>query len=262
MKKFVFTAFIALLLSACGNKKSAIDPPSHSVPDSIAAHTPCADSLHITKKFVTGQFDFHNRNDFVRVPDKYSNKEVYLQKKTYHAFLSMADSARKAGIKLVIVSGTRNFNYQKAIWDRKWQNSDSTTDLGKARGILQFSSMPMTSRHHWGTDMDLNHLSNSYFEKGPGKKEYEWLKNNANDFGFYQPYTDKSKNGRTGYNMEKWHWSYMPLAGPYLNFYNKNVTNSDIKGFKGSELAGKIDMVGNYADGVSQKIKEYGKNCR
>jgi LAS superfamily LD-carboxypeptidase LdcB len=262
MKKFVFIAFITLLLSACGNKKPAADPTPNGSADSLSAQTPCVDSLHITKKFVTGQFDFHNRNDFVRVPDKYSNKEVYLQKKTYHAFLRMADSARAAGIKLVIVSGTRNFNYQKSIWDRKWKNSDSTTDLGKARGILQFSSMPMTSRHHWGTDMDLNKLNNSYFQKGPGKKEYEWLKSHANDFGFYQPYTDKSINGRTGYNMEKWHWSYMPLAGPYLNYYNQHVTNAYISGFKGSGLAGKIDMVGNYVNGVSKKIKEYGKNCR
>src|SRR5699024_4532695 len=134
---------------------------------------------------------------------KYTNKGVYLQKKAYHAFLRMAVSARKAGIKLIIVSGTRNFNNQKAIWDHKWQNSVSTTDLGKEKGILQFRSMPMTSRHHWGTDIDLNHLTNSYFEKGPGKKEFDWLKAHANNFGFYQPYTDKSEYGRTGYNMEK-----------------------------------------------------------
>jgi LAS superfamily LD-carboxypeptidase LdcB len=262
MKKLVFISLLALLLSACGNKKPATDPHTNSASKNMATHTPCIDSLHVTKKFVTGQFNFRDSADFVRVPDKYTNKEVYLQKRTYHSFLRMADSARKAGIKLIIVSGTRNFNNQKAIWDRKWQNSDSTTDLGKARGILQFSSMPMTSRHHWGTDMDLNNLNNSYFEKGPGKKEYDWLKAHANDFGFYQPYTDKSKSGRTGYNMEKWHWSYMPLAGPYLNFYNNHITNADITGFKGSDLAGKIDMVGNYVDGVSKKVKKYGEKCR
>jgi LAS superfamily LD-carboxypeptidase LdcB len=264
MKKWVFISLLALSLAACGKKKAARPhDPSTSKDNSngMKTYIPCVDSLHITKKFVTGQFDYHNRNDFVRVPDKYTNKEVYLQKRTYHAFLRMADSARKAGIKLIIVSGTRNFNYQKAIWDRKWQNSDSTTDLGKAEGILLYSSMPMTSRHHWGTDIDLNHLSNSYFEKGAGKKEYEWLKTHANHFGFYQPYTSK-KNGRTGYDMEKWHWSYLPLAARYLNFYDKHITNADITGFKGSWLAGKIDMVGNYVDGVSEKVKAYDERCR
>ena len=96
--------------------------------------------------------------------------------------------------------------------------------------------MPTTSRHHWGTDIDLNSLSNSYFEQGKGKKEYEWLIENANKYGFYQVYTSK-ENGRTGYNLEKWHWSYLPLASEYLKFYNANITYKDISGFKGSEYS-------------------------
>ena len=120
-----------------------------------------------------------------------------------------------------------------------------------------YSSMPMTSRHHWGTDIDLNSLNNSWFEEGEGKKVYDWLQAHAHDFGFYQPYTNKSLNNRTGYEEEKWHWSYMPLAGPYLDFYNKHVTNEDITGFEGSGLAPQIDMVGNYVNGLSVKIKNY-----
>ncbi|NJK84501.1 MAG: M15 family metallopeptidase [Saprospiraceae bacterium] len=40
----------------------------------------------------------------------------------------------------------------------------------RALKILKYSSMPGTSRHHWGTDIDLNSFSNSYFEQGEGKK--------------------------------------------------------------------------------------------
>ena len=40
--------------------------------------------------------------------------------------------------------------------------------------------------------------------------------------------------GRTGYNLEKWHWSYLPLASKYLEFYNKKIsytmTLMDLKG--------------------------------
>uniref|UniRef100_UPI0035656002 M15 family metallopeptidase n=1 Tax=Fodinibius sp. TaxID=1872440 RepID=UPI0035656002 len=142
------------------------------------------------------------------------------------------------------------------IWERKWNNSTAESDLDKALEILEYSSMPMTSRHHWGTDIDLNDLNNSYFESGQGRKEYEWLRAHANDFGFYQPYTDKSLNGRTGYNEEKWHWSYLPLASQYLKFYNRNISNADITGFKGSELAKEIDMVNNYVNGISATIKQ------
>lgn len=206
---------------------------------------------------VTGHFDFQEHDDFVRVADSLSDKEIYLHKETYDAFKAMADSAEKDGVELIIVSGTRNFWYQKSIWDRKWENSEAPTDVSKAKEILLYSSMPMTSRHHWGTDLDLNNLNNSWFEEGEGKEIYDWLKAHANNFGFYQTYTDKSLNNRTGYEEEKWHWSYMPLAGPYLDFYNEHVTNEDISGFEGSELAPQIDMVGNYVNGVSVKVKNY-----
>jgi len=45
---------------------------------------------------------------------------------------------------------------------------------------------------------------------------------------------------------------------PFLEWtHNKNVTNKDITGFEGSNLAGKIDMKKNFVNGVSTKIKEY-----
>lgn len=206
---------------------------------------------------VTGHFDFQNRDDFVRVADSLSNMEIFLQEETYQAFEAMADQALKDGVRLIVVSGTRNFQYQKSIWDRKWAESEASTDINKAREILLYSSMPMTSRHHWGTEVDLNNLNNSWFEEGEGKVLFDWLQAHANDFGFYQPYTDKSQNNRTGYEEEKWHWSYMPLAGPYLDFYNEHVTNEDITGFEGSGLAPQIDMVGNYVNGLSDKIRNY-----
>lgn len=256
MKKLLIIVGL-LILTGCGQQKSS--SRNSNLKDQPNAQNIGILQSDITTDFVTGQFEFKTHDDFIQVDSNYVDKEVYLHKKTYKAFKAMADSANADGINFAIVSGTRNFDSQKSIWDRKWENSDSTTALGKARGILEYSSMPMTSRHHWGTDIDLNDLNNSYFESGQGLKEYEWLKAHANDFGFYQPYTDKSLNNRTGYNEEKWHWSYMPLAGPYLKFFNKNVTNKDITGFEGSNLAGKIDMKKNFVNGVSTKIKEYNK---
>ena len=48
--------------------------------------------------------------------------------------------------------------------------------ISAVKEIMKYSSMPSTSRHHWGTDIDLNSLENSYFEKGEGKKySIGWL---------------------------------------------------------------------------------------
>ena len=110
--------------------------------------------------------------------------------------------------------------------------------------------MPSTSRHHWGTDIDLNNLNNSYFERGVGAKEYQWLKENAKNYGFHQVYTSK-ENGRTGYNMEKQHWSYMSLANQYLAFYNSNISYHDITGFKGSEMEEELSVIKEFVNGIS-----------
>ncbi len=77
--------------------------------------------------------------------------------------------------------------------------------------------MPGTSRHHWGTDFDLNNLTNSYFSRGEGKVIYAWLKKNAGKYGFCQPYTAGREEG---YNEERWHWSYIPLARIFLREWN------------------------------------------
>ena len=66
--------------------------------------------------FLMGKFDPAKHHRFVRIEGKYTNKHnVYLDKAAYHAFLRMYDAAYKDGFKLLIVSATRPFNYQKGI---------------------------------------------------------------------------------------------------------------------------------------------------
>ena len=251
--------YIFLLLSIIIVSCSADQSSSEQTQAKAEKATTEYDSVKVdtSVEFVTGQFNYRSHEDFIKLDPTHVDNETYLHDKTYEAFKAMADSAKKDGITLTIISGTRSFAEQKFIWERKWANSDASSDLEKANQILEYSSMPMTSRHHWGTDIDINDLNNSYFESGQGQKEYRWLQENANAFGFYQPYTNKSVNNRTGYNEEKWHWSYMPLANQFLAYYNQNITNADITGFKGSELASEIDMVENYVNGLSVKIKNY-----
>lgn len=210
----------------------------------------------ITKNFVLGKFEYRNNKDFVRIDIKHASKTIYLQKQVYKSFIKMFTAAKKENVSLKIISGTRNFREQKAIWERKWEKYNKLSPIDRAKKILEYSSMPNTSRHHWGTDIDINNLENSYFIKGKGKKEYDWLITNANNYGFYQVYTSKI-NGRTGYNEEKWHWSYLPLASEYLKFYNENIQYQDIKGFKGYENAIQARMINDYVNGVSKKIIDY-----
>ncbi|NNE31076.1 MAG: M15 family metallopeptidase [Winogradskyella sp.] len=213
-------------------------------------------STALTKAFVLGKFDYSKDSTFTQVNIAFTHKTVFLKKETYNAFLAMADSAKKSGITLAIYSGTRNYVEQKSIWERKWNKYGTLKPLERVNKILEYSAMPGSSRHHWGTDIDLNSLNNSYFNRGNGLKVYMWLKNNANTFGFYQVYTDKS-SGRKGYNLEKWHWSYLPLASKYLKFYNAEVTSEDIEGFSGSEYAEQVNIIDDYVNGLALSVKNY-----
>lgn len=209
---------------------------------------------------------YYNKNpEFQRVPVEVASRSgMYLRGDTLASFLEMHKAAKKDQITLRIISAGRNFFDQKRIWERKWNgkqpvegkklNKAIKDPSSRALFILRYSSMPGTSRHHWGTDIDLNSLTNGYFRAGKGKKVYDWLQKNAARYGFCQPYTSK-KSGRTGYQEEMWHWSYVPIAKPYLKLFATQINDRMISGFDGSSSAIKIKVIDKYVLGVSSKCK-------
>lgn len=205
--------------------------------------------------YLTGRFEPAKNPDFVSVEKKYTDKDTYLRKDAYAAYENMYQAAAQNGINLKIISATRNYYEQKGIWESAWREDTSPDSLQKAKNILIYHSMPSTSRHHWGTDVDLIALDNEYFDTPVGKKEYTWLFQNAHKYGFYQPYTKKGDNRKTGYNEEKWHWSYLPLSKEVLRQYTQKVSYADITGFYGSEMAKDIGMIENYVLGVEEDCK-------
>lgn len=227
---------------------------------------PMIDSVSV--EYLLGQFDPAKDTNFARIADSHSagsGRGAYLHQEAYRAFVDMYDAAKADGIKLTIRSATRNFYRQKQIWESKWtgnrlqggENLAQTTadPVARAKKILRTSSMPGTSRHHWGTDMDLNAFENSYFKAGKGKAEYDWLVANAGKHGFGQPYTAKGEARPNGYEEERWHWSYLPLAKTYLAAYEKQVKIEMIKGFKGAESAAPISVIENYVSGIHPDCK-------
>lgn len=214
----------------------------------------------IEKNILLGKFDYKKDSNFSIVSSKYSSKTIYLRKEVLQKFDQMYDAALKDGIKLVIISGTRSFNHQKYIWDRKWAKNILKMDsISAVKEIMKYSSMPSTSRHHWGTDIDLNSLENSYFEKGEGKKIFDWLVANAFKYGFHMTYDNQEETKRTGYKMEKWHWSYMPISKQFLIQFNEYVKCENISSFKGSKFAchPKVDVIKNFVNGINTDFKKY-----
>lgn len=218
--------------------------------------------IDTSENYLMGHFDPMNHSEFTPIEEKYADRSgLWLRKDVYAAFQQMYEAALQAGIALQIRSATRNFTYQKGIWERKWTGQTALSNgeklhlttpnpVDRALKILRYSSMPGTSRHHWGTDIDLNNFNNAYFEQGEGKKIYDWLHANAAKYGFFQPYTALGTDRNTGYQEEKWHWSYAPIALPLTKAAYK-LQESSITGFLGAETAEEIQVVKNYILGIN-----------
>jgi len=255
--KFINLIFILLLLIiSCQNTKNEKSIANTDI--LVTEHSKDINRIHKTEypdylniDFITGNFDPAKHPQFIRVEEKYTNKtNIFIDRETYRAFKKMYIDAYRAGFRLVIVSAARNFDYQKRVWNYKWSKlSDTLTDFEKTKNILEYSSMPGSSRHHWGTEIDLNVLENSYYEQGDGRKILDWMKANAKNYGFCQPYTtDREK----GFKEERWHWSYMPLSKIYFIYMSENMKDEYIKGFKGAEFAHDLKITQDYMLSINQ----------
>jgi zinc D-Ala-D-Ala carboxypeptidase len=260
---YIFPLFIISLFAiACQNCTSTNAENKSNDTNKKPSKVISKDTL--SKAYLLGKVNPAADAHFIAVDPKYaSRKGFYLRKEAYEAFVKMYDAALKDGIKLTILSAFRSFNEQKEIWEGKWTGkvlyygkniATSYPDpVERAKYILKYSSMPGTSRHHWGTDMDLNSLELSYYSTDAGKKLYHWLSDNAPKFGLCQPYTAKDTARLTGYDEEKWHWSYLPLSSLYLQQYKEKICYDDLLGFAGCETAKKLDIIKAYVLCVNKK---------
>lgn len=253
---FSFKMLVPLItcfcLHSCEQNSSRIaeTPAAPAVLAHQAAQKPDLD-------FLMGKFDPTKHSDFATVNAPYTDKPgMMLQKEAAVAFEKMWQKAKSEGLTLKIISATRTFAQQKKIWETKWARfaTEAPEAEARAKKIMEYSAMPGASRHHWGTDIDLNDLNNSAFETG-GKHEkvYAWLQKHAHEFGFCQPYTA----GRPfGYKEEKWHWTYTPISQKFWAQCQSDFKDQMISGFTGSETAVRIGILQHYINGINANCQK------
>jgi len=184
---------------------------------------------------LTGRDDSH----LVTLPDGHR-----LQAEVARAFAALQRDARAAGFDLAIASSFRSFSRQLAIWNAKASGARAVHDdhghvmvlanlppAQQLHAILRFSALPGTSRHHWGTDLDV-------YDAGavPGGYRVEltprevaaggvfdplhcWLDARmaaGESYGFYRPYDQD----RGGVAPERWHLSHAPQSVPCAALVN------------------------------------------
>lgn len=205
-------------------------------------------AARVPMSLLLGRFEPATHPAFVAVDTAVSDgSEMWIRRETYLAFLAMRDSALCDSIDLRIVSATRTYDRQRLIWEHKWDTARGTA-AERCLNILRYSSMPGTSRHHWGTDIDLCSVEDSVWQQPDYQRVLAWLELNACRFGFFMPYTDDA--ARTGYHYEPWHWSYFPLACLYEREYRAMVRYKHIYGFRGAGVAARLDIINKYVFGI------------
>ncbi len=177
----------------------------------------------------------------------FGDKGSQLREEPYEAFREMKKAAYADGIDLKIVSGYRDFYRQRAIWEGKfarYTEDDGMQPLPAIDKIIEYSTIPGTSRHHWGTDMDICDgyrnvqgdilVPENYEGDGPFTDLKNWMDEHAGTYDFHLVYTDDPR--RKGFKYEPWHYSYAPLSVPMLTeFRKKNIMallgKEDVDGF-------------------------------
>lgn len=162
-------------------------------------------------------------------------EDFKLREEPYKAFLKMKKAAYQAGFDAKVVSGYRSFDRQRGIWERKFHRYteiDGLKPIAALNKIIEYSTIPGTSRHHWGTEIDIIDanpkvngdvlVAKKFDDEGPFFAFKKWLDLNAEKFGFYLVYTDNYF--RKGFKYEPWHYSYAHLSIPMLKqFRKKNI---------------------------------------
>ncbi len=163
---------------------------------------------------------------------KLYGEEINLRKEAHEAFLKIKKAAYSDGIDIKIVSSYRSFNRQEAIWEKKYMRyteDDGMSPIKAIGKIIEYSTIPGTSRHHWGTDIDIvdgyrkvegDVLDPSKFGAGGPYEDFKkWMDENSKKFGFFLVYTDAPK--RRGFKHEPWHYSYAPISIPMLTAFRR-----------------------------------------
>lgn len=115
------------------------------------------------------------------------------------AWRDLKQSAAKAGVTLLLVSGFRSMRQQAEIIRRKLAAGQSIDE------ILAVNAAPGFSEHHTGCAVDIatpgTRPLTAEFERSSA---FAWLDEHAAAFGFRMPY---GRGNRFGVAYEPWHWS-------------------------------------------------------
>lgn len=159
------------------------------------------DALGIPDSYILerGLPQYAEADELVEVGPNLVGKMQRLTPTTAASWQQMTEAAANDGVRLLIVSGYRSFEYQADLIRNKLAAGQSIVD------ILEVSAPPGCSQHHTGNAIDVaTPGSRPLTEEFEDSEAFSWLTDNAEKFGFSMTYP---RQNRYGFIYEPWHWS-------------------------------------------------------
>ena len=134
---------------------------------------------------VKNEFYAINRNDLSLRPD------------VEKALREMAQASLKDGVRLLVSSTYRSYEYQKNLF-AYWVKVDGLEEAERE------SARPGTSQHQLGVAIDFGSITDDFADTEMGK----WIYANGEKFGWSLSFP-KQYEDITGYRWESWHFRYI-----------------------------------------------------
>ncbi len=148
------------------------------------------DLVLVNKQFKLNQDYVPNELVFITNVDSINDK--FVCRKVLYSYKQLYEDAINDGIKLVVFSAFRSYNYQESIYV----------------GNDDFSARPGHSEHQTGMALDISTREIGLNQELINFKEGMWIEENAHKYGFIIRYP-RGKEHITGYQYEPWHIRYV-----------------------------------------------------
>ena len=126
-----------------------------------------------------------------------SRNDLSLRPEAYAALEDLSRAALNDGIKLLVSSTYRSYQYQEGLFNRYVKQD------GEALAE-RYSARPGTSQHQLGVAIDFGSITDDWGDTKMGKWVYEHAAEHGWSLSFPQGYEDV-----TGYMWECWHFRYI-----------------------------------------------------
>ena len=141
-------------------------------------------------------------NNLELLDNSYAKSGIYLVKEAKDELEKMIMKAREDGMNIRVISAYRSYSYQENLYN----------NYVKSDGVKMadtYSARAGYSEHQTGLVVDVTRAYDD-FNNFENTNEYNWMLENAHNYGFILRYP-KNKENITTYSFEAWHYRYVGI---------------------------------------------------